>query len=275
MADRLATFEKIRRGELTKKAAAQLLGISRTRITQLMNRQDKKAKGAPPMGTSPAVVKPSPVDPLKSVFDGPTPEPPPASPGNLDDVLRPINPPAAPVPAGGGGAPPEKIAVDAVPHDQEAVNPEDAAAGRALIRWVTKFCREGMAKYVYRVPATDPRMAELREENEFLGIAMKRNSEKAAPLGALTNGWKGLIIGYTMEVIRVAFALAGSKPSSGAGATPPAPARPPAPPPNPSQAPTAPPPESKSVREVRDDIEAPARPRLTTEERIALMNQGK
>jgi hypothetical protein len=189
------------RDGLRKNKAAQLLGISRQRVTQLYAAWTKK-KGAPKMEPkppppvvqpeAPAVPTPTDINAVLSPIGGsgalPPPPPPPVAPGPDDVVFKYVP---------DDGAPPQGEPVDA----------EDAAAGRDLVRWFVRGFKEGLARWMFKIKKDDPRMAEIREENEFLRIAIKRNSEKAAPLGKLTKGPWGLAIGSLIETIKMAFVI--------------------------------------------------------------------
>jgi hypothetical protein len=252
MAERREVFDKIRRKEITVTDAAKLLGISRTRIRQLMDKQEAKAPPAPPappairiVNAGPAPSRPDPV-PVKQPDQV---DATPAGPVDLKAVLDPVAPPP--------GAAPGPITVNAVPI--EGIDPDDAEAGRELLSWLRRGIAEFAAKFVYKAKPDDPRLEKLKEENKFLKVALKRNSDKAAPLGWFTRGWVGLAVGFGIEFIRVATTFppaAGAKPA----ATPPKPVE---------DAPSAPP--ITTVEQVRDDVEG--RPRPTVDERIR-MSQG-
>lgn len=260
MADRREVFDRIRRKEISVTNAAKLLGISRTRIRQLMEKQDAKPAPAPSPAAAPAprVVQPDP-QPSKPASapasSAATPEVAPAGPVDLKAVLDPV----AAAPPAPGATPVEATRI-------EGVDPDDAEAGRELLGWLRRGMAEFAAKFVYKAKPDDPRLEKLKEENKFLKVALKRNSDKAAPLGWFTRGWVGLAVGFGIEFIRVAltFPPPTSKPSS---QTAPAPS----PAASVEDAPTAPP--TKTVEEVREEIEG--RPRLTIEERLRIFNEGK
>lgn len=182
---------------LTGESAAKLLGISRQRVSQLFNAWKKKNGGN--------VETPKP-EPVKEIPVGVIPEEvgPVETPKNLDEVLAPIG--------GSGSAPPEsKPAATPAPDTSKAgeqappIDPEDAAAGRELIRWMRRGLTEFTCRFILGMKKDDPRLQEMREENEFLKLSIKRNSEKAAPLGSLTKGFLGLLIGSTIEIVRGFF----------------------------------------------------------------------
>lgn len=199
--EREAVMQDISRGKLKKNKAAQLLGVSRQRITQLYAAWLKRKE--PKMET----VKVAPAAPTPPPVESP-PVPPPR---DINEVLAPVGgapvPPAAPPPT---TPPKESPPQDAPPPPApgpEPVDPEDAAAGRDLVKWFVRGFKEGLARLVFKIKKDDPRMTEIREENEFLRIAIKRNSEKAAPLGKLTKGPVGLLIGSVIESIKMAFVI--------------------------------------------------------------------
>jgi hypothetical protein len=255
MAERREVFDRIRRGEINKSAASKLLGISRTRITQLMKREAVQAAkpAAAPVPAGPRIVQPDPAPaPTKKPEQPagiPSADPAPAGPVDLKAVLDPVAP-AAPA-----------VTVGPIPVDGEGkpIDPDDAEAGRELLGWIRRGAAEFIAKVIYKAKADDARLEKLKEENKFLKVALKRNSDKAAPLGWFTRGWVGLVVGFGIEFIRVATTFppaAGAKPA----ATPPKPVE---------DAPSAPP--ITTVEQVRDDVEG--RPRPTVDERIR-MSQG-
>jgi hypothetical protein len=83
------------------------------------------------------------------------------------------------------------------------VDPDDVEAGRELLKLVRLNMGALTAKLVYKVKETDPRLEAFKQENGFLRVALKRNQEKAAPLGKLAAGWKGIILGFAAEVVKV------------------------------------------------------------------------
>jgi hypothetical protein len=246
------TLERIRKGEITVTDAAKLLGVSRTRVNQLLKKQPS-AKPVAPAAPSLAPFKVVSPDPEPSKAPAPPPpaaDPaaaPPTGPVDLKSVLEPVAPAAAP------GVTP----VNAVPID--GVDPDDADAGRELLGWLRRGVTEFAARFVYKAKADDPRLEKLKEENKFLKVALKRNSDKAAPLGWFTKGWVGLAVGFGIEFIRVAMTFPPVK----------EPAAPPVPKPV-EEAPTAPP--VTTVDQVREQAEASLRPSI--EERIR-MSQGR
>ncbi len=260
MSERREVFARIRLPEsdpnrLTVTAAAKLLGISRTRINQLMKKQDKAPAPAP---AAPAfkVVSPS----------APTQERPAAAPAPSPAPTNPDAPPTGPVDlkavldGAGGPAAPQATPVEAVRMD--GIDPDDAEAGRELLSWLRRGVAEFAAKFVYKAKADDPRLEKLKEENKFLKVALKRNSDKAAPLGWFTKGWVGLVVGFGIEFVKVALtfpAPAQARPAAGATPKPV------------EEAPTAPP--VTTVEEVRAEADGPRR--LTIEERLKLYNEGK
>jgi hypothetical protein len=135
------------------------------------------------------------------------------------------------------------------------LDPEDIEAGRELIKMLRFKLGKWVAKMVYSVKADDPRLAQFEEDNGFLKVAMKRNADKAAPIGKLSKGWKGIIIGLILEGARVVATFGmdglnkdGEKADSPAAPVPKAPEAPPPPPP-PDPGPTVPTPVRKSLAE--------------------------
>jgi hypothetical protein len=222
-----------------------------------MDKQEAKAPPAPPappairiVNAGPAPSRPDPV-PVKQPDQV---DATPAGPVDLKAVLDPVAPPP--------GAAPGPITVNAVPI--EGIDPDDAEAGRELLSWLRRGIAEFAAKFVYKAKPDDPRLEKLKEENKFLKVALKRNSDKAAPLGWFTRGWVGLAVGFGIEFIRVALTF----PPPAPGASP---AKPAAPPPGPETAPTAPP-----VTTVQENVEeAVGRQRLSIEDRLRIFNKGK
>jgi hypothetical protein len=214
------------RGGLNQTQGAKMLGISRQRMVQLVKREHEKerdVRDAAMMSRSadsaPCAVKPPgppPIlrpDPLAEVF----PEPdsgPVAPPANLADAVG----------AGGAGDMGGTFTPDSsepIPDGEQrtteerqaaaAFDPEDAEAGRELLKVINTWMARVMARVFYKIPKDDPRMSDFKEQNGFLKVAVKRNGDKAASLGWLAKGWKGLIIGYGIEILRVVIALAPEK----------------------------------------------------------------
>ncbi len=202
--DRIKVMEDIKRGTLKKNAAAKLLGVSRQRITQLYAAFLKKgAKMEEPIIVT-AGSGPDKVVPVEFVPAIP-------APADIKAVLDPIGqkPVDAPPPPtqGAAGSPPTPPPTQGAAGGESPVDPEDAAAGRDLMKWFVRGFKEAVGRWLFNMKKDDPRLAELREDNEFLKISIKRNSEKAAPLGSLTRGWWGLAIGAAIEVVKGAFVV--------------------------------------------------------------------
>lgn len=203
--EREQVMRDIHAGKLKKNKAAQLLGVSRQRITQLfaawLKKENRKMDN---------VLNPKPSPP-----PAPPESPPVPHPKDINEVLAPTGgggtvPPPTPAPQPSPEPKPD-VPPDAPPPPQgEPVDPEDAAAGRDLVRWFVRGFKEGLARWVFKIKKEDPRMQDIREENEFLRIAIKRNSERAAPLGKLTKGPVGLVIGSVIESIKMAFVIGDS-----------------------------------------------------------------
>lgn len=262
---RRETLDRVRRKEITVTDAAKLEGVSRTRITQLLKKNPAKpspAAAPPPV----VVVQPRPMG--EQATPPPAPTLPPPGPGNLADVLAPLAPApgASPVP-GPDYVVFTKIPLDAAGKPLDPDHADNVDAGRELLGWIRRGVSEFVAKVIYKANPDDPRLDKLKEENKFLKVSLKRNQDKAAPLGALTAGWWGLAIGFVVEMVKVATTFP-AKPSPAAGPKPPAPSQPSPADPGPSA------PDVRTVQEVRKEIEEGTGPkRLTTEERIALMNR--
>lgn len=246
---------------LTVTDAAKHLGISRTRVTQLLKKQAAKAARPAP---APAPIPPAAPPPAAPGFRIVTPEPmptPPAAPPAGQPPAVPEPPPAPPKDLNGvlnpAGAPP--VNTPPPPGDVDA---DDAEAGRELLGWIRRGAAEFAARFVYKANPDDPRLEKLKEENKFLKVSLKRNSDKSAPLGWFTRGWLGLALGFGIEFVKVALTFpktVGPAPRPGDP-----------PPPGPASAPTAPP--VSTIEENHDQVEG--RTRLTIEERIRLSQQG-
>ncbi len=196
---------RVRAGELTQTAAGKLMGCGRNRVQQLV----KKAGGV-------LVQKPKPVvlaQEAPHVPADPGGVPPVAPAGAPRETAPPPDLKAVLAATGQSPDPPRpSIAVDAVPHVEQSevdrqLEREDAEAGAELLKLIPVTLGEAAAKYIYRVDPDDPRLEDLKESNGFLRVTLKRNEDKAAPLGWLTRGWKGLAIGFAIEIGRVVMRL--------------------------------------------------------------------
>lgn len=251
--DRRDVLERIRKGELNQTSAAKLLGVSRQRVNQMYAKWRKKQGVPVAKNPDPApaphfeVVKPA-ADPLKDIFESEHPAeplPPAPPPKNIDEVLRPVVT-VVPDESGPSPEPSKTLPPDAphVPDGGEGIDPEDAEAGRELLSYGRKLLAEAAAKW-----GNVKDVSSLKEENKFLKVALKRNSDKAAPLGWLTRGWKGLLIGVIIEGFRVVLLME-------------------PPPPGPSsKIPNAEPEQPATI--LPGEEQEPSRPRKTLAEKIA------
>lgn len=244
MSRREEIIAAVRDGKLKKSKAAVLLGISRQRVGQIV-------KEVKPM-TDAAAPAPAPADTAPPAAAAAGPSGWGSAPKDLGEAYKPIG--ETPSPAALPPKPPP-LKVDAVPMTDDDV--EDAKAGRSLINSFLDYGRKFVARVMYPdAKEGDPRLAELEKENDFLAVSLKRNQDKTAPLGWLTRGWKGLLIGFTIEVLRVAIAPGPKKQGEQAA------------------------PASKAEATVHDfpsrekSEEAP-KPRRSLEEKIAAMNLGQ
>jgi len=197
------------------------------------------AVAAPASGVDPAA-PPAPVAPPSSLAEAlaavTTPPRDPPSPSSPSGSAGPASPPVPPPTPG--------------PSAYAALDPEDVEAGRELLKMLRFKLGKWVAKMVYSIKEDDARLKQFEEDNGFLRVAMKRNQDKAAPIGKLSKGWKGIIIGLVLEGARViaAFGMDGpdkkgeDKADSPAASPPKAADAPPPPPPAP--APDAPPKKS-------------------------------
>lgn len=200
--NRAEVWKKVHDKRMSQTDAAKLLGISRQRASQLYAKWKKKNVMEVPIVSG--MQQPTGPDPLDDVFGNPPipAEPlPHALPKSVAEVLAPAAPMDTVPEAGGVASAPERIPTRTESSASE-VDPEDASAGRELITYARKLLAEAVAKWA-GAKKDDPEFQTLAKENEFLRVALKRNSDKAAPLGWLTSGWKGLIIGAALEGLRI------------------------------------------------------------------------
>jgi hypothetical protein len=206
MSDRAEILARVRlpKGDkryLTMTDAARLLGVTRQRISQLVKKGVEVTVEKPFREAS--AYAPTAPPTLQQTNN---PAPPVNTPTDLNAVLSPIGEKPAnpqPQPNQTNSAPKGSAENPEIVGKVTDVDPEDAAAGRDLLKYLIRVGRDAVAKFVYNCKPDDPKMLELKDPNEFLKLALKRNQDKAAPLGKLTRGWWGLGIGAILEGLRL------------------------------------------------------------------------
>jgi hypothetical protein len=208
MASRKEILDEVRAGRMTQKKAAVLMGVSAPRINALLKTKKYAAPSLaapvamlrnPPAYTPPPVLPP-PVTPAADAAA--LPPGPVAEPSSMADVMAPLAD-SGPGPAASGAAAAPPAPPGATSAALAAVDQDDVDAGREIFKLFKIKLGKWSAKMVYGIKEEDPRLRGFDEDNAFLRIAAKRNQEKAAPIGKLTKGYKGLVIGLIIEVARV------------------------------------------------------------------------
>jgi hypothetical protein len=199
-------IDQVRARKMKHQDAAKHLGVSKARVTQLVQAADKReAKAAALFAPKPAA--PPPGDPGFEIVKDPAPAPTPEAMGGAPTVPTPDPVNLKSVLGPTGQSPdPSTVAAEAAQRPVapvSAVDPDDVKAGRALLKLLNINVGKATAQLVYDVPEGDPRLAEFNEHNGFMKVAMERNSDKAAPVGKLSSGWKGILIGLIAEGVRV------------------------------------------------------------------------
>lgn len=193
--DREGVLRQIEAGQLSYTKAAKILGISRQRVGRIIADRRKLKMPSPspkPAAPAPADVQPPPADPAPPAAGGVPPE----RRNELEELLRKAD-------AGPLGAPPTSPPPPVPPGP--AVDPREAEAGKELSKMLTSNVGVLLASKVYKVNATDPRLAALRKPNRFLELSLDLNQDKTAVLGRWAGGWKGLGIGILIELARAVW----------------------------------------------------------------------
>jgi hypothetical protein len=141
----------------------------------------------------------------------------PEPPQSLDEILKPLStsgagaPPPAAVPTNGGSGGGPAVIPEVVGPATVDFDPEDADAGREMIGWA----RDGsvwLAAKMQKMNPDDTEVEKLKKPTKFFNLSLKRNGEKMAPLGALTKGVRGLVLGTLIEFGRALFLFWKAKP---------------------------------------------------------------